>query len=281
MKKIISASRRTDLVSHFPDWLAGALRDERVRVLGPSHRVITADLSPGAVHTLVLWSKDFANLIRNVHGLRDALEKYAQTYFHFTITGLGGGPIEREVPCPSEALRQIPELVQIAGNPRRVSLRFDPIVYWREGDAIKSNLPFFETIAGEAARAGVEDVRLSFTQWYGKSRRRARSRGFEYVDPWEERKLHDAARLADVAARLGLRLFSCSQKFLTAVSGIRASSCIDARLLRELHPQNAEVSTVKDKSQRPECGCTESVDIGSYTQTCPHSCLYCYANPTT
>jgi DNA repair photolyase len=279
MKKLISASRRTDLVSHFPDWLATALREERVRVLGPSHRVITADLSPDAVHTVVLWSKDFANLIRNVHGLRDALGKYAQTYFHFTITGLGGGPIEREVPYPSEALRQLPELVKIAGNPSRVSLRFDPIVYWREGDAVKSNLPFFETIANAAARAGVEDVRLSFTQWYGKSRRRARNLGFEYVDPPEARKLEDAARLAEIAGQRGIRLFSCSQKFSAAVSGIRASSCIDGRLLRELHPRNEEVSTAKDKSQRPACGCTESVDIGSYTQTCPHSCLYCYANP--
>ncbi|MCK4557835.1 MAG: DUF1848 family protein [Candidatus Aminicenantes bacterium] len=31
--------------------------------------------------------------------------------------------------------------------------------------------------------------------------------------------------------------------------------------------------------QRAECRCTESIDIGSYTQSCPHSCLYCYANP--
>ncbi|TEU04292.1 MAG: DUF1848 family protein [Candidatus Aminicenantes bacterium] len=30
----------------------------------------------------------------------------------------------------------------------------------------------------------------------------------------------------------------------------------------------------KDR-QRAECRCTESVDIGSYTQSCPRSCLYC------
>jgi len=279
MKKIISASRRTDPVSYFPDWLAAALRDERVRVLGPSRRVFTANLSPDAVHTVVLWSKDFSNLIRNVHGLRDALGKYAQTYFLFTVTGLGGSPIERGAPNLSEALGQLAGLVEIAGNPRRVSLRFDPIVHWREGGTIRSNLPFFETIADRAAGAGVEDIRLSFTQWYGKSVRRARSQGFDFVDPPMHQKLEEAGRLAEIAGRLGLQLFSCSQNFLTAVSGIRASSCIDGRLLRELHPSNEEVSVIKDRSQRPECGCTESVDIGSYAQTCPHSCLYCYANP--
>jgi len=33
----------------------------------------------------------------------------------------------------------------------------------------------------------------------------------------------------------------------------------------------------KEKPTRKECGCTESSDIGTYG-TCPHGCIYCYAN---
>ncbi|MGB2907918.1 MAG: DUF1848 family protein, partial [Candidatus Aminicenantaceae bacterium] len=71
-----------------------------------------------------------------------------------------------------------------------------------------------------------------------------------------------------------------SQDFATVVPGIKPSACIDGHLLQELHPEEAPVSVRKDKTQRTDCRCTESVDIGSYAQSCPQSCLYCYANPS-
>jgi len=279
VKKVISASRRTDLVAFFPDWLAEGIRAEKAEVLGPSGRVYTVDLSPDKVHTFVLWSKSFENLIANVSDLQGGLRKYDQLYFHFTITGLGGTLIEREVPSPEAALRQLESLLALAGRPERISLRFDPVIYWLDKDEVKTNLRFFEELAGRAAELGIRNIRFSFAQWYGKSKRRAEKLGFPYVDPTLEEKRNDAVYLSTVARSHGLSLYCCSQDFLADVPGIHPSACIDGRLLQECHPEGAPVSVTKDKTQRRECRCTESVDIGSYIQTCPHSCVYCYANP--
>lgn len=278
-RRVISASRRTDLPARFPEWLAAAVSAEKAEVLGPSGRTFIADLCPRSVHTFVLWSKDYSALLEDRSPLRALLGRYDQLYFHLTITGLGGSRIEPGAP-PSEAvLGQVGRLVELAGHPRRVSLRFDPVVFWREAGRLKTNISFFETLAARAASRGIVDIRFSFAQWYGKARRRAVRRGFDFVDPPLEEKLEAARGLAKTAAGFGLNLWSCSQNFLTGVPGVRASSCIDGPLLQELHPGRLPVSRVKDGSQRPECGCTESVDIGSYTQFCPHACVYCYARP--
>ena len=75
-----------------------------------------------------------------------------------------------------------------------------------------------------------------------------------------------------------IELYICSQDRYSKAAGIKPSACIDGILLEKLHPKHEPVSTKKDKSQRKECRCTESVDIGSYKQSCPHACVYCYAS---
>jgi hypothetical protein len=278
-KKIISASRRTDLVAFFPEWFASVLKLEKARVFGPSGHTYTVDLNPHNVHTVVLWSKNFANLVDNNFGLRDEFRKYDQLYLQFTITGLGGSYIEQGVPEPPAALSQLESLIAIVGNSQRVSVRFDPIIYWKEKSREKTNLSFFEQLAPILQSNEIKDVRISFTQWYNKAKRRAAKEGFAYIDPPFGKKVEDAKHLHQIAKSYGLALHICSQASLSDASGIPPSSCIDGAMLQKLHPDQATVSTKKDRTQRKECLCTESVDIGSYTQFCPHSCLYCYANP--
>jgi DNA repair photolyase len=276
---VISASRRTDLIAFFPEWLSKAISVKQAIIVGPSGNKYKVNLDYSEVHTFVLWSKNFSNLIQNKYNLLIHLSKYSQLYFLFTITGLGGTFIESQVPSPLMTISQIENLIKIAGTPERISIRFDPIVYWNEKGTIKTNLYFFEDLAPLLKKFGIKKVRFSFAQWYEKCKKRAKKYNFQYLDPSTEKKKEDAKYLAQIARTYDLELYACSQSFLTEVEGIEASSCIDGNLLIKLHPKNYPVSIKKDKSQRKECRCTESIEIGSYTQVCPHSCLYCYANP--
>ena len=85
--KIISASRRTELVGHYPDHLLRRLRD----------------LGPDTIHTLVIWTKDPTNLLHH-RPLREALSSVGQLFVHWTITGLGGTFLEPNVPPPDDQL---------------------------------------------------------------------------------------------------------------------------------------------------------------------------------
>jgi len=187
---------------------------------------------------------------------------------------------EPGAPALRQALAQLDELVSFAGNPLRVSVRFDPVLFWEDGGAVCSNLPFFPEVAAAASGLGIKDIRTSFAQWYGKAKRRAATRRFPFVDPPDEEKRAHAAALAETVAAHGLTLFACSQPALAGIPGLKPSACIDAALLESLHPEREPAARRKDRSQRAGCLCTESKDIGSYSQTCPHGCVYCYANPS-
>ncbi len=272
---VVSCSRRTDIPACYTAWLAGALRQGWVDVPspygGPVRRV---SLQPGDVHSIVLLSKDYRPLLDNVAGVRELLGAYAQLFFHLTITGLGGTALEPRVPSWQQAAAQLAGLVAWAGDARRVTVRFDPVVHWYEGDAVRSNLPYAQAVLDAVAAGGVRSVRVSIAALYPKMRRR----GFTWYDPSPAERAEIAGRLLDLAEERGLDLYSCADSRLSA-AGIRAGSCIDGRLLAELHPQRLPLPTHKDRGQRPACGCTPSVDIGSYRMKCPHACAYCYAEP--
>lgn len=272
---VISCSRRTDVAACYTDWLAAALGAGVVGVASPyGGRTRRVSLRPQDVHSIVFTSKDYRRLLANQAGVRERLEAYEQVFFHLTITGLGGGPLEPRVPPWPEVAAQLPELVAWAGDARRVTVRFDPIVHWREGEAIRSNLASAEAIFDVAAAAGVCSVRVSIAAIYPKMRRR----GFEWYDPGPEERADIAGHLSELAAARGLKLYACADPTLVR-AGIRPSACVDGALLAALHPRRLPAPTHKDPGQRPACGCTPSVDIGSYRMKCPHGCRYCYAAP--
>lgn len=256
-KKVISASRRIEMLAFFPDALEAFLRQR---------------CPPERVQSVVLWSKRPDALVRE-SSVRSCLAEYGQVFLHFTVTGMGGTALEPGIPAMEETLRWIPKLVRFLGDPLRLRIRFDPIVRLAMPDGrLYTNLEAFDRVAEAAAAAGVCVIVTSWMQPYPKAVRRLAARGIVPVPFTPEERAEEAARLSGRAEALGLRLLGCCSE------GFAGNACIDGRLLTELHPFGGRASVQRAKGQRPGCRCTESWDIGWYYR-CPGGCLYCYANP--
>jgi DNA repair photolyase len=253
---VLSASRRTDLPACYPDALCEAL----------------GDYPPETVHTLVLWTKDPVAMLSNAR-LVKRLRDYRQLFLHVTVTGLGGTPLEPNVPAWTAVRPVLGDMVAFARGAERVVWRFDPIVHVRGSGTEIRNLPLFAGMAPAFAAAGVRVVCTSWLAVYAKVAARLARAGLEAVPKDEGETEREAASLEAAAGALGMEVRYC------CVPGKPRSSCIDGALLSRLHPDRLPCSARRARGQRPLCGCTESRDLGWYSQSCPHGCLYCYANP--
>lgn len=279
MAAIISASRRTDLARMFPSVFSQWLQQERVEVKNPfSGQSRHVSLAPEDVHTMVLWSKDYSRLLANEARLLDRLRAFPQLYFHFTVTGLGGTAWEPGLPPAAQTDRQWEKLVAIAGDSRRVMWRFDPIVYWREGREQRNNLEYFPKIARMVVLAGIKNVTVSLCHWYAKAKQRARRFGLLPEEPSNMELKKSIQWLLEQSSVYNIVVQACSCPALLSC-GIKPAKCINGELLTHMHPNKEKAEIKKDSGQRNECGCTKSIDIGSYKLNCLEGCVYCYANP--
>lgn len=255
--KVISASRRIDMLGFFPEKFI---------------EILESRCLPLQTHSIVIWSKDPRNLLRHAQ-LKRLLEKYSHLFLHLTISGMGESFLEPNIPCLDETLSILPDIVNFLQDPRRLRIRFDPIVHMKLPDgSIYSNLNHFEKVTTAAKNIGVPAVTLSWMESYPKVVKRLRKHRIEPIQISDEQWQSDCQLIAQQAKIIGIEVLGC------CVSGMAGSQCIDGQLLTELHPSHLPASQQKAKGQRPLCGCTESWDIGWYN-FCPGGCLYCYARP--
>lgn len=269
---IVSVSRRTDIPAFYGEWFMGRVRDGYARYLNPfggqEHEV---SLLPEDVHAFVFWSKNFGPFTKHLSELD---EKGYDFYFHFTITGLPE-PFEDLVVNVDEAIATFRLLAGRYG-PGRVQWRFDPIVisnvtgpdfYVRRFEEIASRL-----------RGATERCYFSFVSIYSKVRRNLealeKEQNISCYDPSLTDKMSLTERLREIADSHGITLYSCCEGAL-ATGGVRQAQCVDGELLFELFPHRPRQTKINPT--RRGCRCVVSRDIGAY-DTCPHGCVYCYAN---
>jgi len=284
LKTVISASRRTDIPAFYMPWFMDRLQRGCFEVVNPyNRRSRRVPASPDAVHSIVFWSKNFGPFIDGNYNrlLQDA---GYNLFFNFTVNS-EDPLLEPQVPPLRQRLKQLTAL-QKGGNPRGVTWRFDPLVFYSKEDGeVRDNLNDFEMIAAAASDAGIERCITSFMDFYPKIGRRIKSMGgFAFLDPPVEKKIEILGRMQATLSSKGIVLTTCCENALLEVLPadleVNAGACVPNDLLAELYGPG--VSLQRDRGQRVKagCGCKVSVDVGSYAEhPCYHRCLYCYARP--
>ncbi len=253
---VLSASRRTDLVGCYPDVLVERL----------------LDIPPEAVHSIVLWTKNPQNMISE-GPLKRALKNYRQVFVHLTITGMGGGEFEPLIPPWEETVGMIGPLIDLVGDPGRITWRFDPILEVEGHRKTYTNFDLFRLLITFISQWGIKTCRVSWVSPYKKVLSRLAKKGWSLIPGDFRGRKEQADQLLEIAASQGMSLYFCSME------GFPGSRCIDGVLLSQIHPDRLPCSREKARRQRKLCGCTESLDIGWYSLRCKHGCLYCYATP--
>lgn len=264
---IISVSRRCDIPATHASWFLHCLRTGRASFTHPYTRArLTVSLAPQDVIGFVFWSKDFSNFHEVLAEVRSRGYLF---YCLYTITGLGE-PFERHATSVDDRIHDFQKLADHFG-PDCVVWRFDPIVL-TPTITTRDTLMRFAEIARRLSSCTRTCI-VSFVQQYPHVQRRLATRGVQLDDPPFEEKQRLLQQMANVACYYGISLHVCCQdEFVTGP--IKKAHCVDIWRFRQL--ALAPLPNVPRQPSRPHCGCSASIDIGSY-HACPHACLYCYA----
>jgi len=289
--QLISISRRTDIPAFYGDWFMRRVTEGFAGWENPfGGRRTLVSLRRADVRCLAFWSKNFRPFLPH---LRTLQELGYPCFFNYTITGLPSVFETHTVPA-EDAVDSLRDLARCF-SPEHINWRYDPIIL-SERTPPDYHLARFAGLAA-ALQGRITHCIVSFVWRYSKVERNFAAlecaQDFRIFDPDVAARRQLAEQLAAIAAAHGIALYSCCGDDLLspprpgeATAGgsggpallpapIRKAHCLDGETISRLYP--GVPCRMAAHPTRPECGCAENVDIGRY-DTCPHGCVYCYAN---
>lgn len=268
---IISASRRTDIPAYYAEWFCNRIKEGYLYVRNPmnSHQISEITLSPQLIDCIVFWTKNPLPMLLRLDDLRDY-----PYYFQFSLTGYGRDiepaiPDKRNVMIP--AFRQLSSMI----GKERVIWRYDPILF-TDRYTVAYHLKAFREIAS-SLKGYTDKAVISFVDVYSKTKRNMKGIAMMPLEDCLHEEGLDAflKELSCIARENHMKIASCAEHMDMGKYGIEHNSCIDKELIERI--TGYRINAHKDKNQRKECGCIESVEVGTY-HTCTNGCKYCYAN---
>jgi hypothetical protein len=295
---ILSASRRTDIPGYYSEWFLNRLKAGYALTRNPMNhaQISRIDLSPEKIDCIVFWTKDPSSIMDRLVEI-DALGYHY--YFQFTLTPYGlfpyeaclnsirsngvllsepiykgasgiGMNIERNLRDKREILKTFQQLSKKLGK-EKVLWRYDPIIV---NDEITEqyHMDMFASLCREL-EGYTEICTVSFVDVYNKLSRRTKDELIKEITPEEMHYI--AGNFFEIGREHGIELRACAEVIDLSADGIKPAACIGKDIVEKVCGH--AVKDKKDKNQRLECGCIQSVDIGVYN-TCKNGCVYCYAN---
>lgn len=291
--EVISASRSTDIPAFYSDWLVSRLRQGYVKWINPFNRKVTY-VSFERVQAFVFWSKNPRPLIPH---LQEFERRHIAYYFQFTINDYEGEKLEPKVPPLRERLDTFRQLSQRLGK-HRVVWRFDPLIL--TGTLRIPDLISRLRAVGDQLHPYTERLVFSFADIseYARVRNSLKRAQIDWED-FSPQQMEDlGGRIGELCRTWQIEASTCGESIDLSAYGVSKNKCVDDELLLDITDHSPEImalfgrtdaqiglfseasppgSALKDPGQRAECGCVFSKDIGQYN-TCPHQCVYCYAN---
>lgn len=263
---IVSVSRRTDIPTFYSEWFYNRLKAGYVYVMNPFNRkqISRINLTPQTIDCFVFWTKDPEPMMIRL----DELKGYSY-YFQFTLTAYRND-VEKSVRKKNDIIKTFIDLSNRIGK-EKVVWRYDPIFindYYTE----TYHYEWFKQLCAKLQRY-TEKCVISFLDLYAKTQRNTKPLQIKTLTEEDAKRI--AKNLVDIGSKFHITLETCSEKIDLSECGIHRSKCIDDKLIQQII--GSKVSVKKDNTQREECGCVKSIDIGQYN-TCQHFCAYCYAN---
>lgn len=262
---ILNTGCRTDVPAFYSKWFYNRIKEGFVCTRNPYYPelVMKYKLSPDVVDVLCFCTKNPQPMLARLF----ELNSFRQFWF-VTLTPYGK-EIEPLVPDKNQVLDSILQLSSMVGS-RAVAWRYDPI-FITDRYSISYHLRAFGKIAS-ILQNKISFCVISFLDLYEKTKRNFPSA--RKVEVSEQKYL--VPRLAEIGIKYGIPIRTCCEDPSLAQYGVDVSGCRTREVLEEAIGCNLIV-TKKKKSPRSQCDCLLGSDIGRY-DTCPHGCVYCYAN---
>lgn len=262
---ILNTGCRTDIPAYYSNWFYNRVKEGYVLTRNPyrPEQVLKYRLDPSVVDVLCFCTKNPQPMLLRL----SELSRFRQFWF-VTLTPYGK-EIEPNVPNKKAVLESIRQLSTVVGA-KAAGWRYDP-VFITEKYSVAYHLQAFEKIAA-ALQNNVNSCVVSFLELYEKTRRNfpaARA-----VTEQEQRYLIEW--FAKIGAKYGIPIRTCCENAALAQYGVDVSGCMTKEVLEAATGCRLAVPKRK-KSPRTQCNCLLGADIGMYN-TCPHGCVYCYAN---